>query len=104
MPDYGLVLVTASSFAEAQMLGLALLESQLAACVNFFPIHSIYKWEGEIHSEAEYQLLIKTDLELFSLVQSKVKELHSYAEPEIIAVKFSNAADSYLHWLSENVR
>ena len=47
------------------MLGLALLETQLAACVNFFPIHSIYKWEGEIHSEAEYQLIIKTDERAF---------------------------------------
>ena len=41
---------------------------------------------------------------LFGLVESKVKVLHSYAEPEIVAVKFSNASDSYLHWLSENVR
>jgi periplasmic divalent cation tolerance protein len=58
--NFGVVLVTAASEAEAENLAKSLVEHKLAACVSLSPIRSIYTWQGEIHSESEWQLVIKT--------------------------------------------
>lgn len=62
---YGVVLVTTASIEEAEAIANALVEAELAACVSLLPIHSIYIWQGKLHKEQEWQLLIKTDLALF---------------------------------------
>ncbi len=82
--NFGVVLVTAASEAEAEHIAKSLVEHKLAACVSLSPIRSIYTWQGEIHSESEWQLLIKTDLAKFEALKTKVQELHSYEVPEII--------------------
>ncbi|NEP15928.1 MAG: divalent-cation tolerance protein CutA [Leptolyngbya sp. SIO4C1] len=94
----GLVL-TASSEAEAQQLARALVEAELAACVNFFPIRSVYRWRSAIHDEPEYQLLIKTDWALFQALSAKITELHSYDIPEVVAVAIAQGSPAYLDWL-----
>jgi periplasmic divalent cation tolerance protein len=101
--DYGVVLVTASSQKEAETIAGSLIESQLAACVNLLPIHSIYTWQGQIHSASEWQLIIKTDLSLFSQLEKKIKELHSYEVPEIIALPILAGSQPYLKWISDQV-
>lgn len=80
---YGVVLVTASSEQEAETIANALIEAKLAACVSLLPIHSIYTWQGQIHKEQEWQLLIKTDLSKFPILSAKICELHSYQVPEL---------------------
>jgi periplasmic divalent cation tolerance protein len=57
--SYGVVLVTANNIQEAEAIANALVEAKLAACVSLLPIHSIYTWQGELHKEQEWQLLIK---------------------------------------------
>lgn len=74
---YGVVLVTAGNMQEAKAIANALVEAKLAACVSLLPIHSIYTWQGELHKEQEWQLLIKTDLAQFPALEAKIKELHS---------------------------
>jgi periplasmic divalent cation tolerance protein len=102
--NYGVVLVTASSQKEAETIACSLIETQLAACVNLLPMHSIYTWQGKIHSESEWQLIIKTDLSLFSKLEKKIRELHSYEVPEIIAVPILAGSQPYLQWISDNVK
>lgn len=102
--NYGVVLVTASSQKEAETIASSLIETQLAACVNLLPIHSIYTWQGKIHSDSEWQLIIKTDLSLFSQLEKKIRELHSYEVPEIIAVPVLAGSQPYLQWISDNVK
>ncbi|OCR02362.1 cation tolerance protein CutA [Oscillatoriales cyanobacterium USR001] len=102
--NYGVVLVTASSRTEAETIAKALVESQLAACVSFTPIHSIYTWQGVINSEEEWQLIIKTDLAKFDDLATKVRKLHSYEVPEIIALPIINGNPLYLQWISEQVK
>lgn len=102
--NYGVVLVTASSQKEAETIAGSLIETQLAACVNLLPMHSIYTWQGKIHSESEWQLIIKTDLSLFSQLEKKIRELHSYEVPEIIAVPILAGSQPYLQWISDNVK
>lgn len=100
---HSVVLVTASSQKEALAIASALVESRLAACVSLIPIHSVYTWQGEIHREQEWQLLIKTDLAQFETLATKIKELHSYEVPEIIALPIIAGSEPYLRWISEQV-
>lgn len=96
--------MSAGSREEAEAIAKVLVESQLAACVSFTPIHSIYTWQGEIHSESEWQLIIKTDLAKFDLLATKVREIHSYEVPEIIAIPILAGNPPYLQWISEQVQ
>ncbi len=104
MNNHVLVLVTTASKEESEIIAVALVESRLAACVNIFPISSIYRWQGHIQSDSEYQMLIKTDIQLFSDIEAKIKELHSYSVPEIIAIDIVAGSGSYLNWLGESLR
>jgi periplasmic divalent cation tolerance protein len=101
---YGVVLVTASSRQEAEAIAQNLVESQLAACVNLMPVHSIYTWQGKVNLEEEWQLTIKTDLAQFPALEAKIRELHSYEVPEIIALPILAGSPRYLQWISDNVR
>ncbi len=98
-PNYGIVLVTAPSQDEAQAIAATLIEEQLAACVSIFPVQSIYRWQGEIQQEPEWQLMIKTDLTRFDVLSARVQAIHSYEVPEIIALPITAGSQSYLTWL-----
>lgn len=100
--NYGIVLTTVSSEAEGRAIASALIEAQLAACVTMMPVHSIYTWQGQINSDQEWQLAIKTDLTLFSVLSTKIKELHSYELPEILALPILAGFPPYLNWIAEN--
>ncbi|MEO0455783.1 MAG: divalent-cation tolerance protein CutA [Cyanobacteria bacterium P01_A01_bin.114] len=100
MAQLGIVLVTAGSETEAKLIASALVESNLAACVNIFPVQSVYRWQGEICQDLECQL---TDLALFSTLEAKVRALHSYEVPEIIAIALTDGSPPYLSWLQAQV-
>jgi periplasmic divalent cation tolerance protein len=99
--DYTVVLVTASSRSEAETIAQVLVEEKLAACVSLMPIHSIYTWESKLCREDEWQLIIKTDLRQFEDLEIRIKQLHSYKVPEIIALPIIKGSVSYLSWISE---
>lgn len=103
-PTWAIVLTTASSEAEAQTLATALIEARLAACVNITPIRSIYRWQGKVHNEAEWQLALKTRLDSFNAISQKIKELHSYEVPEIIALPLSTGSPDYLKWIDQQLQ
>jgi periplasmic divalent cation tolerance protein len=102
-PQYGLLLTTVGSEAEAKAIAAALVQSQLAACVNLLPIQSIYTWEGQVEQEGEWQLLIKSDLRQFVAISAKVHSLHSYEVPELIALPIVQGSPAYLQWIGEQV-
>lgn len=104
MTDALVIFVTAGSEAEAETIAKALVEEQLAACVNILnPLRSIYRWEGKLADDREWLLIIKTRTERFSAVEARVKALHSYQAPEVIALPIVQGAEGYLRWLLENV-
>jgi periplasmic divalent cation tolerance protein len=103
-PQYGVVLVTASSQTEAEAIARSLVESRLAACVSLMPIQSIYVWKGETHTDQEWQLLIKTDLTQFASLEAQIRAIHSYDVPEIIALPIVAGSQPYLRWLGEQVQ
>ncbi|MBI3301406.1 MAG: divalent-cation tolerance protein CutA [Deltaproteobacteria bacterium] len=100
MTDSIVILVTAGSETEAETIAKTLVEERLAACVNMLsPIRSIYRWEGKVTDDREWLLLIKTRAERFSAVESRVKALHSYQVPEVIALPITAGAEGYMRWL-----
>jgi periplasmic divalent cation tolerance protein len=100
MTDVILVLVTAGSEEEAEKITHALVEERLAACVNIIhPIRSIYRWEGKVQSDREWLLIIKTQQIHFTAVEARVKALHSYQVPEVIALPVVNGSEKYLRWV-----
>jgi periplasmic divalent cation tolerance protein len=97
------VFVTAGSETEAETIARTLVEEQLAACVNILPpMRSIYRWEGKVVDDREWLMVIKTNAERFPAVESKVKTLHSYQVPEVIALPIIAGAEGYLRWLQES--
>ncbi|MBE9140430.1 divalent-cation tolerance protein CutA [Nodosilinea sp. LEGE 07088] len=100
----GVVLVTAGSEAEANTIASFLVEQRLAACVSVFPLWSIYRWQGKIEHEPEWQLIIKTDLRQFETLSQTIRQHHSYDLPEIIALPIAAGLPDYLSWLQAQVK
>ena len=87
-----------------QKIASALVQAHEAACVNIVPgIRSVYFWEGKECNEQECLLLIKSTSEKFEAVRARIRQLHSYQVPEIIAVPVSAGDPAYLAWLRESV-
>ena len=104
MQDFIVVYVTAGSPAEGERLARALVEERLAACVNrIAPVQSVYRWQGKVEQSEEQLLIIKTRKALFTTLGKRVRELHSYSVPEIIALPIIDGSDDYLQWLDEQV-
>jgi periplasmic divalent cation tolerance protein len=103
MSKVSIVLVTAGTPDEATVIGRTLVEERLVACVSIVPrIRSIYWWKGEICDEEEYLLVMKTQSDLFPAVQARVRQMHSYEVPEIIAFQVGEGLPEYLKWVLEN--
>ena len=96
-----MVLVTASSKQEAETLAEKLLEAKLIACANVLgPVSSHFHWEGKIERAEEYLVLMKSRSDLFGALEEKVRSLHSYEVPEVLALPVAAGSKPYLDWLS----
>lgn len=99
------ILITASTGAEAQQIADKLLAQRKAACVNIIPnVHSLFWWKGEIDSAEETILIVKSRASLIDEIVSLVKEVHSYEVPEVIALPLVGGNQDYLNWLSAELR
>jgi periplasmic divalent cation tolerance protein len=95
------VLVNAPA-SEARHIARALVDEELAACVNVLPgVTSIYRWDGKVHEDAEVTLVIKTRRSLVRDLTARVKALHSYSVPEVIALPVASDRGNadYLRWV-----
>ncbi|MEM8718251.1 MAG: divalent-cation tolerance protein CutA [Cyanobacteria bacterium P01_G01_bin.39] len=101
---YCLIMVTVGAEEEGATIAKTLLAEKLAACVNITPINSFYAWQGKINQDREWQLLIKTRFNLFEQLAQRIKTLHSYDVPEIIALPIMAGDSSYLNWIAENTK
>lgn len=101
--DAIVVMITASSEDEAVAIANHLVHHHLAACVNLFPVSSIYAWDNQVHHDQEWQLMIKTQQDKFTALEAKVRELHTYEVPEVIALPVASGSMPYLNWISTQV-
>ena len=102
MRDALVVFVTAPNEETAVKVARCVVEEKLAACVNIVSnVRSIYRWQGKIEDESELLLVIKTRQERFKALRERVKALHTYTVPEIIALPVTDGLEEYLAWLKE---
>ncbi len=102
--DFYLFIVTVPNIEEANKIAVTLVESRLAACVNIIKdISSVYRWKGEIQEDNEHLLLIKTTEDKSESLIQKIKEIHSYSEPECIGFKVEKGSQKYLNWIKDVV-
>ena len=97
------VLVTAGSEQQALSIARALVGERLAACVNIVgPVRSIYRWRDAVEDDREYLLIIKTRAALYAKVERRVRELHTYEVPEVLALSADRGSPPYVKWLLES--
>jgi len=102
--DLIVVYTTAGSEDQAARIATALVEENLAACVNIVPgIHSVYRWKGKIEKDKEYLLIIKSAALRFDALRERIRTLHSYELPEIIAVRIEAGDPDVLAWIFAGV-
>jgi len=101
---YIVVLMTAADKEEAVKIVRCLLNEKLIACANIVgPVSSLFWWEGKIDEASEFLVFMKSRENLFEKLTERVKELHSYQVPEIIALPAEKGLPSYLDWLSTSL-
>lgn len=100
-----IVFVTASSDDEARRIGRTLVAERLAACVNVIgPLHSIYRWAAEVQEDTEHLLVVKARREDVDALAARVRALHSYEVPEVVALDVRAGSAPYLAWVREATR
>ena len=100
--EHIVVFITAPDMETAAGIARALVGEMLAGCVNIIPgVRSVYSWQGKIEDEEEVLLIVKTKEELFGKLSGRVKELHPYQTPEIIALPIIEGSPEYISWLND---
>jgi periplasmic divalent cation tolerance protein len=101
--DFVVVLVTAGDAEEAARIGRTLVVERLAACANVVgPIHSVYRWQGAVEEAAEHLLLVKARAADLPALEARVRALHSYLLPVVVALRVTAGSAPYLAWLAES--
>ncbi len=103
--DFLLATTTTDSEEAAAGLAEGLVEARLAACVQISaPIRSIYRWQGEVQRESEWQLWIKTTVDQQDAVADWLRDHHHYAVPELVFLPITAGLPAYLDWILEETR
>lgn len=98
-----LTLSTAPDRDRALAIARTLVEERLAACVSLLPsARSVYRWQGKIVEDEECVLLIKTSRARWEALVTRLKAIHPYEVPELIAIPVERGLESYLRWLAES--
>ena len=98
------VTTTTATKADAERIAAALVERRLAACAQAGgPITSCYRWQGKVETAEEWLCTVKTTREAYDQVEQAIRQLHTYEEPEIIAVPVVAGSAGYLAWLEQQV-
>ena len=93
------VYITCPNMAEAKKISNQLLEQNLIACSNMFPIQSMYKWKGKLVDEGEVAMLCKAKKDNFKKIEVEVKKMHSYDVPCIIAFDWVDSNKDFSDWV-----
>lgn len=103
MNEYLLVISTVPSENEGKAIAQKIVEERLAACVTMTSaVQSFYWWEERISNDQEFILFIKSKTSLYPKLEERIRTLHSYQVPEIIALPIHAGSKDYLDWLNQN--
>jgi periplasmic divalent cation tolerance protein len=99
------VLTTLPDRNKARAFARALVDEKLAACVNVVPgLRSVYRWKGEVHDDPEVLCVVKTSRAKMTKLKQRLKSLHPYEVPELIALPIIDGSAAYLQWMSQALR
>ena len=103
MTETVLLLTTWPDEQSARQQAQNWLNAKLVACVNILPkMQSLYKWEGELQSGNEHQMLLKTSTRKVEALQQAIVEAHPYECPEILQLAVTGGYEPYLNWITGN--
>ncbi len=97
---FALVMTTCGGKADAELIATTLIEKRLAACVQMFPIESVFHWEGAVQQAEEWMLLGKIKAADYADVEAAIAAVHPYSTPEIIEIGIAKGAQAYLNWIA----
>ena len=97
---FAIVMTTCGDKANAELIATRLVEERLSACVQMFPIESVYRWEGAVQHANEWMLFCKIKLNDYADVEAAIRAAHTYSNPEIVEVGIENGAQAYLDWIA----
>jgi periplasmic divalent cation tolerance protein len=99
------IYMTAKDASEAHKLGRALLKDRLAACVNILgPIASMYWWKGAVQNDKEVALIAKTTVRNLDPLIRKVRSIHSYDVPCVVALPIAKGNPAFLQWIEKETQ
>ena len=98
---YGMLMTTTPSQEDGQRIAKLLIEEKLAACVQLLPIQSFYHWKDKVQADNEMLLLIKTRKALFDAAIARIREMHRYEVPEIVATDLVAGYQGYFDWIDQ---
>lgn len=105
MTKYLLVMTTVPDPETGQIIAEKIIEERLAACVTLQAAgQSLYWWQGKITQNQEYTLFIKTKKEVYTPLEEKIRQIHPYDVPEIIALPIFSGNADYLDWIGSETR
>lgn len=102
--QYVIVMTTCASDEQAARMAAALVEKKLAACVQASHITSTYRWQGVVETAPEVRLLIKAKAADYEAIAALIAALHSYENPEVLAIPVTAGAQLYLDWIDAETR
>jgi len=99
-----IVVTTTASKEEATKIVKILLKEKLVACANIFgPVASYFWWQGKIEEAQEFMVFMKTNEDLFERLSERIKMIHSYEVPELLALPITKGFPPYLDWLKSSL-
>jgi periplasmic divalent cation tolerance protein len=103
--EHVIVISTTDNEEAARALATGAIEAKLGACAQVVgPITSVFRWEGEVQTEQEWRVEIKTTADRVAALTEHIKTNHSYDVPEIIATAIIGGSPEYLSWLVGETR
>lgn len=99
-----IVYITASNIEEAKDLVEVIVKERLAACANVVErVESVYWWKGKLERDNESLIILKTREDKLDELIKRVRQLHSYENPEIVAVPILKGSAEYLKWIDDEL-
>lgn len=101
--DVLIVLTTWPDAARARQSARTVVEEKLAACANLVPaVESIYRWEGKVETANEVLMILKTTIDRYPMLETRLRALHTYEVPEIVSLRVMDGLPAYLRWVEQS--
>lgn len=104
MTKFTIIYITIDKRELAIKIAKLLVKEKLAACVNIFPIESLYSWRGKIERTREFGMFVKTKKELFKKLTERLTRIHPYEIPCIIELPIQRGYKKFLNWIEKTTK